>query len=274
MTLHWHTEPLLLVAMLVPAWLYALWTGPFSPASCPRAHWARHLSFYSGILMAYLAVGSPIDALGERYLFWVHMLQHLLLMYVVPPLLILGIPPAHADRLFETRPNFTRLFGKLVHPVVAGLLFTLIFSLWHVPKLYELALANKTVHIIEHATVFLPSLMLCWGLFSGSERMPALTYPTRLLLMFLLTIGQLPVFGALTMTGEVLYQTYAWAPRIMGIGPLEDQVLGGLIMKVGGMAFVFPVFAYAFFKWAKVTEQEDLETASTAPPTPPRHATS
>jgi len=123
-------------------------------------------------------------------------------------------------------------------------------------------LTNKWVHILQHITVTIPSILVCWCLFSSSQILPPLSYPARMLLLFILTIAQLPVFGVLTMIGEVLYPTYEWAPRIINLSPLDDQILGGLIMKIGGMFFVFPIFGYCFYKWAKTENQDPYVKAT------------
>jgi putative membrane protein len=260
MTLHWHTEPLLLLVLLVPSWLYALWMGPYRPAGL-RFPAGRVVAFYLGIAITYLTVGSPLDQLGEDYLFSAHMVQHLLLMYVSPVLLVVGLPPEGVDRLVAGRLRLQAVIRFFFHPVVAGFLFSLSFSLWHVPVLYEAALASKTIHVLEHWTIWFPSVGIAWCLFSGARYLPPCRYPVRLLLLFLLTVAQLPVFGVLTMTGEVLYPTYEWAPRLLPITALEDQVLGGLFMKVGGMFFVLPLLAYSFYRWAKTSEEEEEEGA-------------
>jgi len=256
MTLHWHTEPFLLIGLLLPAWAYALWTGPFRSHGRPFPV-GRAAAFYSGLVVIYLAVGSPLDQIGEDYLFSAHMVQHLLLMYVAPVLFVLGLPPEATDDFLRTRPRLAAVLRKVLHPVTTGVVFSLSFSLWHVPALYEAALADKTVHIIEHLTIWIPSMGIAWNLFSPSSLVPPLSYPGRLLMLFILTVAQLPVFGILTMSGEVLYPTYEWAPRIVDLSPLDDQVLGGLFMKVGGMLFVMPIFGYCFFQWAKTTQSDE-----------------
>jgi len=256
LTLHWHTEPFLLIGLLLPAWLFALWVGPFRPGNRDLQAW-RCWCFYAGLATTYLAVGSPLDQIGEDYLFSAHMLQHLLLMYVTPVLFVIGLPPEQIDDFFRSHPRLVRVFGKILHPVATGAIFTLSFSLWHVPTLYEAALANKTVHIVEHITIWLPSIGVAWNLFSPSKVLPPISYPGRLLMLFVLMVTQLPVFGILTMSGTVLYSTYEWAPRIINLSPLDDQVLGGLFMKVGGMLFVLPIFGYCFYQWSKTTQSDE-----------------
>ncbi len=264
MTLHWHTEPLLLAGLLIPAWLYALWVGPLRQPGYLVPRW-RIFSFYAALVLSYLAVGSPLDQIGEDYLFSAHMVQHLLLMYVTPVLFVCGLPPEAVDRFLVSHPLLVRILRKVLNPVTTGAVFTLSFSLWHIPSLYEAALADKTIHVIEHLTIWIPGLGVAWNLFSPSRVLPALSYPGRLLMLFILMIAQLPVFGILTMSGNVLYPTYEWAPRIIDLSPIDDQVLGGLLMKVGGMLFVLPIFGYCFYQWSKTAQPEERETA---PPSP------
>jgi len=267
MTLHWHTEPLLLIGLLLPAWLYALWVGPFRVEHAQVRSW-RIICFYLGLIFTYLAVGSPLDQIGEDYLFSAHMLQHLILMYVTPVLFVIGLPPDLVDHFFRENPRLRRGFQFLLNPVTTGAIFSLSFSLWHVPSLYEAALANKTIHIVEHITIWIPGIGVAWNLFSPSRIIPPISYPGRLLMLFVLMVAQLPVFGILTMSGNVLYPTYEWAPRIIDLSPIDDQVLGGLMMKVGGMLFVFPIFAYCFYQWSKTTQTDEIELQAELDPSP------
>jgi len=85
-----------------------------------------------------------------------------------------------------------------------------------------------------------------------------------MLAIFLLMVGQLPVFAFLTFAGEAIYPTYAWAPRIIDLDPLNDQILGGIIMKVVNMGFSLTILAISFYFWAKSEEQDDLMTTQAA----------
>ena len=94
MQLHWHTEPLLLITLLLFGWLYAIAIGPLRSAIDPNARFSlsRGISFYLGLIITYLAVGSPLDQIGEQFLFSAHMIQHMLLIYITPTLFFVGIP--------------------------------------------------------------------------------------------------------------------------------------------------------------------------------------
>ena len=165
---HWHTEPLLIGGILAVAWIYCLSIGPYRNA---RYTFPKKESVYFGlgIFSFYLAVGSPLDALGENFLFSAHMAQHNILMYVTPLLLIVGLPGWLIDDTLN-RYGWLRIATKfLVHPIVAGVCFTLVFSLWHIPYLYEWALHDKAMHAFEHLSMLFVSLQIWWCI-SGRPR--------------------------------------------------------------------------------------------------------
>ncbi|GHB98255.1 cytochrome c oxidase assembly protein [Cerasicoccus arenae] len=248
--LHWHTEPFLLLLIIGAGWLYALATGPWRDRIAPGERFPMRQSiwFYLGLGAGYLTVGSPLDQWGESFLFSAHMVQHMLLIYLVPPLLIRGLPTWLADWLLA--PAIIRKPIKvLVNPFTAWLTFTFLYTLWHIPSLYELALQQKDVHVLEHWCMFIPALMMWWPIISPSTRVPPIGYGPRMLYLFLLMIGQLPVFGFLTLSETVLYPTYEWAPRVIDLDPLQDQILGGLIMKVVNMGVSLSLLAWCFYAW-------------------------
>ena len=201
-------------------------------------------------------MGSPLDSIAELFLFSAHMVQHMLLIYVAPTLLIYGMPAWLIDALIKYL-KLTPLLRLLTNPVCGGLLFTFVFTLWHIPTLYELALIDKRIHILEHFTVFTLGILMLWPFMTLSKLVPRRSFPIRLISIFLLMVGQLPVFAFLTFAGEAIYPTYAWAPRIIDLDPLNDQILGGIIMKVINMAFSLTLLGLCFYHWAK-NEENDL----------------
>jgi len=163
---------------------------------------------------------------------------------------------------FIERTKLKSLLRFLTNPACGGLLFTFVFTLWHIPALYEVALIDKRVHIFEHFTMFSLGLLMLWPFMTLSKTVPRRSFPIRLITIFLLMVGQLPVFAFLTFAGEALYPTYAWAPRIIDLDPLNDQILGGIIMKVINMAFSLTLLGLCFYHWAK-NEENDLAEGNT-----------
>lgn len=265
MQLHWHTEPLLLITLLGVGWLYALAVGPFRAQLSDGAVFPLRQSilFYTGLIVIYLTVGSPLDQVGEQFLFSAHMVQHMLLIYICATLFIYGTPTWLIDWLLKPR-AVTKTMRVLTHPACGGLLFTFVYTVWHVPALYEAALHDKRIHVLEHWTMFSLGLLMLWPYLTNSARVPRQSYGVRMIAIFLLMVGQLPVFAFLCFAGEAIYQTYVWAPRIIELDPLNDQILGGIIMKVVNMGFSLTILGIAFYQWAKSEEPEDppAETVS------------
>jgi len=255
MQLHWHTEPLLLISLLLVGWLYALGTGPLRGRIAPKVRYptAKAVLFYSGLILTYIAVGSPIDQLGEEFLFSAHMVQHMLLIYCTTTLFIFGTPSWLIDHLLKPR-LMRNILMFLTHPACGGLLFTVVYTAWHVPALYELALRDKAIHVLEHWTMFGLGLLMLWPYITLSKLVPRRSFAVRMIGMFLLMVGQLPVFAFLTLAGEALYPTYIWAPRIIDLDPMNDQILGGIIMKVINMGFSLTILGTTFYAWSKFEE--------------------
>lgn len=256
-SLHWHTEPTLLIFFLGAGWLYCLLTGPLRTKIAPQACFSlsQSIYFYAGLILGYITVGSPLDQIGEDFLFAVHMIQHELLIYAIPVLIYMGTPVWLFDLCLK--PRFIYHFiDSLTRPLVAGVLFTLCFSIWHVPYLYNAALLSKPIHILEHLTLFVASLIMWRPFFNRSRRLPYSHYGTQMLYIFLLMVGQIPLFAFLTFSDTPFYAPYEYAPRLefFNITPLQDQILGGIIMKVTNMIVSLTLFSLCFYRWFKTSE--------------------
>jgi putative membrane protein len=253
---HWHNEAYLVAGLILAGWLYALLAGPWRtdlggeefPRSCA-------IRFALGLLLFYLTVGSPLDQIGERYLFWAHMTQHLLLVYPVALLVLTGIP-SWMIRTVTGRPALRWFLRHLTHPVSATLIYIVVLSAWHLPGLYDLALRDKTVHIVQHLSFFFSAVLMWWPIASPSKEVPPITYAGQIIYIFFVGFFQIPLSAFLTFSNEILYPTYAYAPRIMGLTPLEDQVLGGIIMTVGTMIAKLSILSFAFYRWYQTSEQD------------------
>jgi putative membrane protein len=246
----WTPSPEVGQGLVFLAVLYFLAVGPLRNQVAPGEPFpSRQVGwFVASLAVLYLAVGSPLDAIAERYLFSLHMVQHNLLMWTFPPLFMRGLPPWLLRPFLEFAPvrwamrTFTR-------PVVALALFTLVFLVWHIPALYELTLRDRSVHFLEHALIIGTSLLFWWPILSPLPEIPRIHYGQQMLYAVASMIAQTPVFFYLTFVGSVHYPTYANAIRIVNLTPLEDQQLGGILMKVVGGLVAFSIFAQAFWAW-------------------------
>ena len=174
---HWHNEPFLTGGLILAGWLYAILAGPLRPLLAPGRPYPRGRAalFYAALVLFYLAVGSPLDQVAERFLLSAHMAQHLLIMYPVPLL-----HPAR-DAVLDGGPGALKAgpraprCGLLLSPVACAVLSTAVISLWHAPFLYEWTLQDKLVHVAEHLMFLAVSFLYWWPLASPSRpsRRPA-----------------------------------------------------------------------------------------------------
>lgn len=253
---HWHNEPFLVGGLIVLGWLYALATGPFRERlAAPGTPYSRAhaLRFYLGLVSFYLAVGSPLDQIGERFLLSAHMLQHQLIVYPAALLFLLGLPD-WLVRPVTGRPALLPALRVLSNPVVCGIIYVVVISGWHAPLLYDLALRDRTVHIVEHFMFFGAALALWWPVASPARELPPASYPWQMFYMLGITIGMTPLFAYITFSSDVLYPTYDFAPRVTSLSPQQDQVLAGAMMKLVGMSVSMLVFGVAFYRWYQASE--------------------
>lgn len=249
---HWHTEPFLIGGILLVVWMYGMLLGPLRAWVDPEATFPRPEAIWFGlaVLSFYGAVGSPIDAAGENFLFSAHMLQHNMLMYLTAAFSVLAFPGWLVDGLLERARWLIPFFKTIFHPVIAGFIFTFVFYGWHVPALYEWALHNKVIHTLEHLLMLGSSFLMFWPLLSRSQTLPRSNPGSRILYLFVLMVAQIPLFGILTFAEHPLYATYEYAPRLIdGFDPMADQVFGGLLMKVANMVLSLILMGSAFYKW-------------------------
>jgi len=253
---HWHNEPYLTGGIILLGWLYALLAGPFRGRLAPGAPYPTRQAawFYASLLLFYLAVGSPLDQVGERFLLTAHMVQHDLLIYPAPLMFLLGLPPWMIDPALA-RPGVRRWTRRCVHPATCALLSTIVISAWHAPGLYEWTLQQKLAHVAEHLMFFAVSLLYWWPLASPSRLLPTPKAPIQMLYIFITELGMIPVTAYLVFSKDVLYPTYEYAPRLIaGFSPLDDQITAGVVMKVIGAAVSLAAMGVVFYRWQRGSE--------------------
>jgi putative membrane protein len=252
---HWHNEPFLIGGLILAGWLHAVLAGPFRSRLDPAAPYpARKAAlFYGALLLFYLAVGSPLDQVSERFLLSAHMVQHLLILYPVPLMILLGTPAWMADPLLRL-PALRPGLRMLLHPAACAVLWGLVVSLCHMPFIYEWTLENKLAHVGEHLLFLAVSLLYWWPLASPSAEFPRPSLPLRMIYIIATDIAMIPVSAYLVFSGDILYRTYEYAPRLIaGFSPADDQLVAGIIMKFSGMAVSFAAFAHCFYLWSRGT---------------------
>lgn len=239
----WTWSPTVLAGLAAGAWAYArgiraLWTR----AGRGRAVNAwRAGAYYAGLFSLFIALVSPVDAVGAA-LFSVHMTQHLLLMMVAAPLIVLGDPltvmlwalPVRWRRrigLGWRRRRWLRASWRvLTLAPVAWALHVVTLWLWHAPGFYEMALQSESIHVFEHAMFFLTALLFWWLLFAPHGR--RLTIGAKVAYLFAAMLQGTILGAVITFARHPWYWSYFGTTRAWGLTPLEDQQLAGLIMWI------------------------------------------
>ncbi len=255
----WNLEPSILIgtALITGLYLYAI--GPYRKHRFPEepVRTGQTIAFFSGMFIMFLALVSPLDELGDSYLFSAHMLQHLFLTIIGPPLLLLGTPEWLVNQALRNQIIF-QIAKVMTYPVVAFVLFNVDFWLWHAPPLYNATLENQTIHILEHLTFIIFGLCYWWPIFSPTKKLPPLPIGGQILYLFLSGMPSVLLGAGLTFTPP-LYAPYIAAPRIWGISAATDQQLGGLIMWVPVSIFYIVIMSILFIRW--MLQQEEKQQA-------------
>lgn len=247
----WVTLPLLLSGALYLIGLRRLWASSAAGAGVSQR---QALYFWLGWVACAAALVTPIDALGSA-LFWVHMVQHELLMLVAAPLLVLGRPlpvwlwalPARWRRPVALRFNgarWLRLWRACSSIAGAWLLHALVIWGWHLPLLFEAAVLSEPVHVLQHLSFLISALLFWWSVL----RQPGMRAHAPVALVSVFTTGlHTAVLGALlTFSSSPWYPVYSASAAALGMDALEDQQLGGLVMWVpGGLAYLAATLALA-----------------------------
>lgn len=256
---HWHPSVLLGCAALIAGYVVLL-----------RGRWtARALLFGLGMAVLLVALLSPLHELGDRYLFSAHMLQHLLLLLIVPPLLLLGLPSAAIERLLRA-PGVAQIERALGAPLLAWAIGLGAMWLWHLPALYNLALRNEWVHILEHLFFLVSAVIFWWPIFTSAER--SRLHPLGAIAYLFAGMIVSSLLGMiLTFAEPGLYPAYVNPPDPFGLLPLlwgewgltpaVDQQVGGLLMWVpGGMVYLLGIIML-LARWYAMPEDDALGLA-------------
>jgi putative membrane protein len=259
----WDMEPSLLIGTVVVLALYLYAVGPLRRRHQlgPPLPFAQGLAFFIGVDMLFLALVSPLDTIGDSYLFSAHMVQHLLLSLFAPPLVISGLPAWLFQPLLSRRVPFT--IGKwLTQPVFTSVLFSANLWIWHAPPLYNATLVNPPLHILSHLLYMGTGLLFWWPILSPlTEGWPPLSLGGKLAYIFFSDMPMVLLGAGLTFTPP-LYALYQHAPRIFGLSAAVDQQLGGLIMWIIGSIFLIVMVSVIFLRW--MLQQEKSQRCAEA----------
>jgi putative membrane protein len=245
-----HPDVWLLVGMIVAA--YATAIIRLGPQRClpgqPAATRFQVSCFGAGALALLVASDYPIHDLGERYLFSVHMVQHMTYSLIAAPLLLLGTPTWLA-RMLLSPPRLLSAVRWMCRLIPATLIFNFVVIFTHVPVIVNIALHHAVVHFLLHALMLLSGLVVWMPLVSPLPEVPRFHPLIRMLFLFLQSVVPTVPASFLTFGSSPLYHFYETVPRLWNISALQDMQYAGLIMKIAGGVILWTVIAIVFFRW-------------------------
>jgi putative membrane protein len=251
-----HASVLIGSLVLVGGYFYA--TGPLRRrlALADRADPVQSLFFLAGMAVLFFSLNGPIHELSDYYLFSAHMVQHLLLTLIMPPLLLIGTPAWLIQPLLR-RPAVLAVARALTSPLIAFGIYNVVFAGWHLPQFYGWALESHGVHIVQHLMFIGSALLVWWPVVDPVPELQRLTSPVRMLYLFALGVPMSVVSALITLSEDVLYAWYNAAPRVFDLNALDDQQMGGLIMWVPGMMVYWIAITVLFFRWSRREERDE-----------------
>ena len=264
----WDLRPEILITLLTLGGLFTLGWWRLRQRSRQNrlaAPW-RLAAYWSGLIILAVALMSGIDILSGQ-LFYMHMIQHLLLVMIVPPLLLLtnpfpfllwGLPVALRYRvggLFVGDSPVRHGLKYITRPAIVWVAFVGLLVIWHDPGLYGLALTSDTAHDLEHLSFFIPGMLFWWHVIGAGPKLHGTLSPVLRIAYVLLAVPPNFLLGAVIgFSTTVIYTYYESVPRFYGISTLADQQLAGFIMWVpGSMMYIIA----ALILVARLLQKED-----------------
>jgi putative membrane protein len=245
--------PILICLVLVGVYAER-WRRVRAAGSTRGASWTQLIAWMTGVLCLAAALVSPIDKLADQ-VFFMHMIQHVLLLDFVPILMILGLSKVLLRPIARQVLDVERALGPIAHPAFAVGLYVGFMWLWHVPALYDAALSHGGVHVLEH-TCFLTAGGLYWWHLLSPVRSRAMTGLTPVVYMAStkVAVGLLGIF--LTFAPSALYAFYEHRPEVWGLHPGDDQSLAGAIMAIEQSIVMGIALAYLLVRALNESERE------------------
>lgn len=247
--------PLVLIGLLT--WAYARrWFALREEPGARTAGVGRLAAFLAAMVVLAIALVSPVDRLGEQ-VFAMHMVQHLLILDVVPVLIMVSLTKALLRPVTRRVAVVERRAGILAHPAFAVVVYVATMGLWHVPAMYDLALRHSLVHVAEHV-MFLNAGLLYWWHLLSPIRSRISVGPFGPVVYMLVTKLLVSFIGiAITFAPDALYDFYALGPRVWGLSATDDQSVAGATMAVEQSVVMGVALAYLFVRALAESERED-----------------
>jgi putative membrane protein len=244
----WHPEVWVLVAFLTGAYIYMV--RVIGPKAVPVGQRAvsrfNIVCFVGAMLMLWVASDWPVHDIGEEYLYSAHMLQHMMLSYFLPPLVLMATPE-WLLRVLVGDGRLYRFVSFMCKPVIAAVLFNLVVIVTHIPGVVTASVENGPLHYSLHFAVVMASLLM-WMPVVGPFPELQISAIGKCIYLFMQSLVPTIPAAWLTFADGAVYETYDQPVRVWGLSVQADQQLAGAIMKTGGGIFLWSIIVYLFFR--------------------------
>jgi putative membrane protein len=257
----WELHESTLIGCLLWVGIYLYGIGPARrkyQLSATPADPLQVASFLGGTLFFFLSLNGPLHDLSDNFLFSAHMVQHLVITLIVPPLWLMGLPDWLVRPLLRV-PGVRSTARVLALPLVAFAIYNVVFIGWHFPFLYNWALVQHNAHILQHVMFITASTIMWYPVVNPLPELQRMSTPVGLLYLAVFSIPMSIISAIITLADAPLYPWYEAAPRIFGISALDDQQLGGAIMWVPGMIVFWLAITIMFFRWSNREDREEAQ---------------
>ena len=255
-----HPEVWLTVAALIGLGFYVVRVvAPVAvPAGAASVTGRQRLWFVAGVALLWISADWPMHDIAEEYLYSVHMVQHLLISFVVPPLLLMAVPEWLARLMVIDGSRSAKVLRRLVHPLVAGVAFNALQGLMHWNAVVDLSVRSGPFHYAMHLLIFTSALAM-WTPVVGPLREFHLSEPAKMVYLFAMSIVPTVPAAWLTFAEGTVYPVYDHAQRLWGISVTADQQAAGAVMKVLGGLYLWSLIAVRFFRYSGAQRRADTE---------------
>jgi putative membrane protein len=246
----WPLDPTV-YAGLVFLFLGHAWLAGRASDASPK----HSLYFGLGLITLWVALETPMDSISDYYLDSMHMLQHVLLAFVAPPLMLLGLSPAMAAQLVRVP-----LVRAVTEPIPAQVIAALVMIAWHLPPLYDATLYNPGLHVLEHVMFIASGLVLYWPMLEATSVHSAwqMSPGAKLVYMLIATLPQDAVALPLIFSRVPFYEYYTHVPRLIpGFTALIDQTIAGAVLMITGKATMAVAALVIFYHWFGAERRAD-----------------
>ena len=245
-------EVYLLVVFLIGAYVYTIRVIGPRAVTAQQGHsqpivTRSNIGCFAGAMVLLFAASTwPIHQIGEDYLYSAHMLQHMMLSYFMPPLVLLATP-TWLMRLLVGTGRTWRVVTFMTKPVVAAVVFNVVVMVTHIPPVVNASVQSAPLHYSLHLVLVLTALLM-WMPVVGPFHELRISDAAKPIYLFLQSVVPTVPAGWLTFAEGVVYKHYNQPVRVWGISPTDDQQLAGAIMKIGGSIFLWALVVFYFFK--------------------------